>query len=95
MISPSAPTADTHADTPAGEPSIDLTQTDVPAEVLEQMARADAINARLRAQGRQLVFALSGDGRSLQIELCDTTGTLLRVLTAAEAIEIATGAGED
>ncbi len=93
MISPSASPALTPVDEPAGGgPSIDLTESGPPAEVLEQMARADAINARLRASGRQLVFALSGDGRSLQIELRDTAGNLLRTLTAAEALDIAAGA---
>jgi hypothetical protein len=59
--------------------------------VLEQMAHADAINSRLRASGRQLAFALSADGCSLQIELRDIAGNLLRILTAAEAIELAAG----
>jgi hypothetical protein len=72
--------------------SIDLTERAPPAEVLEQMAHCDAINDRLRASGRQLSFALSGDGCSLQIELRDTSGNLLRILSAREALEIAGGA---
>jgi hypothetical protein len=72
--------------------SIDLTRSGPPAEVLEQMARADAINTRLRESGRELSFALSADGCSLQIELRDTSGNLLRLLSAAEAVEIAGGA---
>ena len=72
-------------------PLIDLTECDPPAAVLEQMAHADAINTRLRATGRQLCFALSRDGCSLQIELCDSSGNLLRILSAEEAIEIAAG----
>jgi hypothetical protein len=74
------------------EHEIDLTSSGPPSVVLEQMARADAINARLRASGRQLVFALSGDGCSLRIELRDTAGNLLRVLSAEEAVDIAAGA---
>jgi hypothetical protein len=78
--------------TPGSEPrSIDLTECAPPAEVLEQMAHCGAINNRLRASGRQLSFALSGDGCSLQIELCDISGNLLRILSAREALEIAAG----
>jgi hypothetical protein len=79
-----------HAD---GSLSIDLTRSGPPPEVLEQMANADAINSRLRASGRELSFSLSADGCSLQIELRDRHGQLLRVLSPAEAMEIA--AGED
>lgn len=104
MSSPSAASTDSAAPMPPqgedqpisyelahaeGSLSIDLTRSGPPPEVLEQMARADAINSRLRATGRELSFSLSADGCSLQIELRDTSGQLLRVLTAAEAIEIA------
>jgi hypothetical protein len=75
--------------TEAGSASIDLTGSGPPAEVLEQMAHADAINSRLRASGRQLCFALSVDGCSLQIELRDIAGDVLRMLSADEAVEIA------
>jgi hypothetical protein len=74
--------------------SIDLTECGPPAEVLEQMAHTGAINDRLRASGRQLSFVLSGDGCSLQIELCDTSGNLVRILSAEEALEIAGGGAE-
>jgi hypothetical protein len=106
MSSPSAAPTDSAAPTPPqgedqpvsyelahaeGSLSIDLTRSGPPPEVLEQMARADAINNRLRASGRELSFALSADGCSLQIELRDTAGRLLRLLSPAEAIEIAGG----
>ena len=93
MSSPYAPPEDAPLAGPAGTPSIDLLQDGPPAEVLEQMARADEINSRLRAEGRQISFALSGDGCSLQIELRDTGGKLLRILSAAETAELAAGAG--
>jgi hypothetical protein len=109
VSSPSAPPTDLPSDALSGsgggsafadhrsgaEPSIDLTAAGPPPEVLEQMARADAINTRLRASGRQLSFALSADGCSLQIELRDTEGNLLRILSAEEAIEIAAGGESD
>jgi hypothetical protein len=104
MISPSAAPTDSAAPMPPhgedqprsyelahdeGTLSIDLTRSGPPPEVLEQMARADAINSRLRASGRELCFSLSADGCSLQIELRDSSGQLMRVLSPAEAIELA------
>jgi hypothetical protein len=74
---------------------IDITRSGPPPEVLDQMAQADAINARLREQGYELSFSLSADGCSLAIELRDTTGKVLRTLTAAEAAEIASGKSID
>ena len=94
MSSPYAPPEDAPLAGPAGTPSIDLLRAGPPPEVLEQMARADEINTRLRAEGRQLCFALSGDGCSLQIELRDTDGNLLRILSVSEAADLAAGAGE-
>jgi hypothetical protein len=78
-----------------GSLSIDLTRSGPPPEVLEQMANADAINSRLRAIGLELSFSLSADGCSLQIELRDSSGQLVRVLSPAEAVEIAAGEGPE
>jgi len=68
-----------------------ITRSSPPEEVLEQMAHADAIYTRLRERGLQLGFALSADPTSLQIELRDGTGALLRTLSAGEAVAFATG----
>jgi hypothetical protein len=59
--------------------------------VLDQMARAEQINSRLREQGYELSFALSLDGCQLEIELRDSAGRLLRMISPAEAVEIAAG----
>ncbi len=92
MSSPSAPpTEDLNAVRPAGAPCIDLVESGPPPEVLDQMARADEINMRLRAAGRQISFELSADGCSLCIELRDTAGNLLRTLSISEAAAIAAG----
>ena len=69
----------------------EITRCGPPEEVLEQMAHADAIYTRLRERGLQLGFALSADPTSLQIELRDGTGALLRTLSAGEAVAFATG----
>jgi hypothetical protein len=95
MSSPSAPPTDQPSpEHPSGErpDAIDLTSGGPPRELIEQMARADEINSRLREGGREICFALSSDGRSLQIELRDTrNGSLLRTISLSEAIELAEG----
>jgi hypothetical protein len=96
MSSPSAPPTDPSATDGApddrGEPrAFDLTRGGPPAELLDQMARADEINTRLRRSGREIAFALSPDGGSLQIELRDGAGRLMRTLSLSEAIDLAEG----
>lgn len=96
MSSPSAPPTDQSASGGApdsrGRPRlIDLTHGGPPPELLDQMARADEINLRLRRIGLQIAFAMSSDGRSLQIELRDGAGCVLRTLSLAEAIDLAEG----
>jgi hypothetical protein len=71
--------------------AIDLTADGPPAEVLDQMARADEINMRLRRSGREICFALSSDGCSLQIELREGGGGVIRLLSLSEAADIAEG----
>jgi len=82
MSSPSAPPTDPGAtegahEGPADERAIDLTHDGPPPE--------------LRASGRQISFALSADGCSVQIELRDAAGSVIRILSLTEAIEIAEG----
>jgi hypothetical protein len=96
MSSPSAPPTDPSASEGApddhGEPrAFDLTRGGPPAELLDQMARADEINTRLRRSGREIAFALSSDGSSLQIELRDEDGRVIRTLSLSEAIDLAEG----
>jgi hypothetical protein len=96
ISSPSAPPTDPSAIEGAsddrGEPRlIDLTHGVPPAELLDQMARADAVNMRLRRSGREIAFVLSADGCSLQIELRDEAGHVLRTLSLSEAIDLAEG----
>jgi hypothetical protein len=95
MSSPSAPPTDQPSpDRLSGESSdaIDLTSGGPPPELIEQMARADEINSRLREGGREICFALSSDGRALQIELRDSrNGALMRTISLTEAIELAEG----
>ena len=95
MSSPSAPPTDqTSPERLSGQRAdpIDLTSGGPPPELIEQMARADEVNTRLRESGREICFALSADGRTLEIELRDThNGGLLRTISLSEAIELAEG----
>jgi hypothetical protein len=96
ISSPSAPPTDPSATEGApddrGEPrAFDLTRGGPPAELLDQMARADEINMRLRRSGHEITFALSADGASLEIELRDEAGRVMRTLTLPEAIDLAEG----
>jgi len=59
--------------------------------VLAQMARADAINERLRERGYRVGFRLEPGAVKLLIELRDSAGTPVRILSAAEAVELAAG----
>ena len=74
-----------------GPHHVEVMRSSPPEEVLEQMAHADAIHTRLRERGLQVGFALSADSASLQIELRDSAGRLLRTLSAGEAVAFATG----
>lgn len=95
ISSPSAPPTDSGATYGAPDDrdqrAIDLTDGGPPAELLDQMARADEINMRLRSEGREIAFAMSADGRSLQIELRDDAGCVLRTLSLSETIDLAEG----
>jgi len=101
MSSPTPPFT-TPAATPAGplaaelarteaDPRISMTRSRPPEEVLAQMTHADAINARLLDRGFQIRFSPNPEATRLQIELRDAAGTLLRILSAEEAVEIAVG----
>jgi methanogenic corrinoid protein MtbC1 len=74
-----------------GSRTVGLIRSSPPEEVLEQMARADAIHEALRERGYRVGFALSADGASLRIELRDRSGELLQTLSADEAVELAAG----
>jgi hypothetical protein len=95
MSSPSAPPTEQRHEGAPTDPeerrAIDLTHGAPPPELLDQMARADEVNMRLRRSGREICFTLSRDGCSLQIELRDSAGCVLRLLTISEAIDIADG----
>ncbi len=61
-----------------------------PPEVLDQIAAAATIEEQLRESGRQLRFSATDAGRT-RIELQDRDGNTLRVVSTAEALELAVG----
>ncbi len=74
-----------------GDRTVGLIRSTPPEEVLEQMARADAIHETLRERGYSLGFDLSADAARLRIELRDRSGALLQTLSAEQAVELAAG----
>jgi len=74
-----------------GSRAVDVLRPGPPEEVLQQMAHADAIHERLCERGYQIAFALSPGSSGLTIELRDSAGSLLRILSAEEAAELAAG----
>lgn len=62
-----------------------------PPEVLEHLAGAARIEEQLRASGRRLHFASTAPGERTRIEIHDRDGDAVRLLSVAEALEIAAG----
>lgn len=105
ISTPAAPTTiPPYASSPAGRAAfqsdlaafeaalaIDATRGGPPAEVLDQMEAAHAINARLYESGFELRFAPDHPGGSVRIELYDSKGKAVRAVTVSEAFEIASG----
>jgi hypothetical protein len=89
--------SDSEATESSGEDAlgIDITRADPPDEVLDHMARVTEINSQLRGRGYELSFTLSADGCALNIELRDSSGRLLRHISADEAAAIVSEASVD
>jgi hypothetical protein len=62
-----------------------------PAELLDQIAAAGQVEELLRESGYRLRFLTQPQGQRTQIELCDRHGNSVRVLSTAEAFELAAG----
>ncbi len=77
-----------------GDPSdpfeIDVRRCSPPPELDEQIAEAQRIHARLRARGLEIRFSCAPD-RAPEAALYGGDGRLLRVLSPAEAADIAAG----
>jgi hypothetical protein len=70
--------------------SIAVVRVGPPAEVLEQIAAAGAIERRMRAAGERVRFVPSAPGERTQAEIHDRDGSV-RPLTLTEACELAAG----
>jgi hypothetical protein len=62
-----------------------------PPQVLEQIAAAGRIHEQLREAGHHLRFFAAACGERARIELHDGEGSIVRGISAAEAIELAAG----
>jgi hypothetical protein len=70
--------------------SIAVVRVGPPAEVLEQIAAAGAIEQRMRAAGQRVRFVPAAPGERTQAEIHDRDGSV-RPLTLSEACELAAG----
>jgi hypothetical protein len=76
-------------DTGAGAPSVEAARGGPPPEVLEEILAADELAQQLRESGYQLRFFPSAGGQPTKIELHDADGSVVSVLTPAQAVAIA------
>jgi hypothetical protein len=76
-------------DAGADSPSVAAARGCPPPEVLDEILVADELAQQLRESGYQLRFFPSSDGQRTRIELHDADGSVVSVLTAAQAIAIA------
>jgi hypothetical protein len=76
-------------DADAGAPRVEAARGCPPPEVLDEILAADELAQQLLESGYQLRFFPSSHGGRTRIELQDTDGTLVSVLTPAQAVAIA------
>jgi hypothetical protein len=76
-------------DAGAGAPSLEATRGCPPSELLDEILAADELAQQLCESGYQLRFFPSSDGQRTRIELHDADGSVVSVLTAAQAVAIA------
>ncbi len=62
-----------------------------PHEVLQQMGQAARVYDTLHTQGRELHFAHDEASGRMKIEVRDTRGNVLRMLSPSEALQVAAG----
>lgn len=71
--------------------SVQALPSSPPPEVLEQMASAAERYDELTAQGREMRFARDEQSGRTRIELRDREGHLMKMLSPAEALDVAAG----
>ncbi|HLH14254.1 MAG TPA: hypothetical protein VKV16_05650 [Solirubrobacteraceae bacterium] len=74
-----------------GSLSVDVTRGAPPPELLAQIAATAHVAERMRENGYEVRFFDSADSAPTRIELHDGDGNVLSTLSAAEALELATG----
>jgi hypothetical protein len=71
--------------------SVDAGRGGPPPEVLDQILAAGRIGEQLRDGGHEVRFFAPADGGHVRIEVHDRDGNTLAALSAAAAMELATG----
>jgi hypothetical protein len=82
-----SPTAESEAPV-----SLDMLPSSPPPEVLAQIQTAGANYETLRAQGCQVRYSYDEQARKTTVQLLDGSGTVIKTLSPAEAVDLAMGA---
>lgn len=71
--------------------SLDTLPSSPPPEVVAQIQTAGANYESLRAQGYEVHYAYDEHARKTTVQLLDGSGTVLKTLSPAEAVDLAMG----
>jgi hypothetical protein len=71
--------------------SLDTLPSTPPPDVLAQIQTAGANYESLRAQGYEVQYSYDAQARKSTVQLLDSSGTVVKTLSPAEAVELAMG----
>lgn len=74
--------------------SLDALPSAPPPDVVAQIQTAGANYESLRAQGYDVRYSYDEQTRKTTVELLDGSGTVMKALSPAEAVELAMGGGD-
>ena len=75
----------------AASVSVDTTPSSPPTDVLHALGVAAAAFDRLAQSGRRLSFSVDPPTGRVSVQVTDTSGTVLRTISGAEALRVASG----
>ncbi len=74
--------------------SLDTLPSTPPPDVLAQIQTAGANYESLRAQGYEVHYSYDEQARKSTVQLLDSSGTVVKTLSPAEAVELAMGGAD-
>jgi hypothetical protein len=74
--------------------SLDALPSTPPPEVVAQIQTAGANYEALRAQGYEVHYSYDSQARKTTVQLLDASGTAVKTLSPAEAVELAMGGAD-